>query len=159
MDRVKDGHIIGLIEQISGHYQSNISNRFLRPVLLQLHLDKSTWDQIELLTERMEIYRYQGFHLDDLYRQIIACSKFIEAARNWAGSSLKNRMGSIPTSQDKILIEMAANNFNSNLQLFADLIYELFVNLVEVDKKSSKFNPTIYSQMPDLQYVGKRLIE
>ena len=158
MERTKDAHIIGLIEQISGHYQSNISNRFLRPLMLQLQIEKSTWDQIELLTEKMEMYRYQGFHLDDLYTQIIACSRFIEAARSSMIPTLKARISSIPPGPDKTLLEIAASNLPANLQLFSDLLYELFVNLVEIDKKGSGTKPTVYSQMPDLQSVGRMLI-
>ena len=158
MERIKDVHVIGLIEQISGHYQSNISNRFLRPLLLQLQLEKSTWDQIELLTEKMEMYRYQGFHIDDLYRQIIACARFVEAARSGMVPSLKARLNAVPSGPDKTLRDMAANNFASNLELLSDLLYELFVNLVELDKKGAKGNPTIFSQMPELQTVGRMLV-
>ena len=158
MERVRDGHVIELIEQISGHYQSNISNRFLRPLLLQLQIDKSTWDQIELLTVKMEMYRYQGFHMDDLYRQIIACARFVEAARSTLVPTLKSKMNAMPSGSDKILRDMAANNFSANLQLFADLLYELFVNLVEIDKKDSKGKPTISSQLPELQNVGRMLV-
>ena len=158
MERVKDAHVIGLIEQISGHYQSNIANRFLRPHLVQLQIEKSTWDQIELLTEKMEMYRYQGFHLDDLYKQIIACAKFVEAARLGLLPVLRGRVSSIPAGPDKILHEIAANNFPSNLQLFSDLLYELFVNLVEIDKKSSGNKPTVFSKTPDLKDVGRMLI-
>ena len=57
MDRIKDPQIVRLIERIGEHYRTNISNRFLRPVLLQLQVDKNTWDQIEILTEKMELYR------------------------------------------------------------------------------------------------------
>ena len=158
MDRVKDAHVISLVEQISGHYQSNISNRFLRPLLMQLQINKGTWDQIELLTEKMEMYRYEGFHLDDLYNQIIACSRFIEAARIGMLPSLKNRINSFPLGPDKLLLEIAASNFPANLQVFSDLLYELFVNLVEIDKKAAREKQTVYSQIPDLQHVGRMLI-
>ena len=126
--------------------------------MLQLQIEKSTWDQIELLTEKMEMYRYQGFHLDDLYTQIIACSRFVEAARLGMIPALKAKINAISPGPEKTLLEIAASNLPSNLQLFSDLLYELFVNLVEIDKKSAKNKPTVYSQMPDLQSVGRMLI-
>jgi hypothetical protein len=159
LNRVKDAKIIGLIEQIGEHYRTNISNRFLRPLLLQLQLDKSTWDQIELLTEKLEIFRYQGFHFDELYQQIYACARFVEAARNNIIPSLRTKMGSSHSGPDKILREMAANNFGSNLKVFADYLNELYVSLVEMDKtNASKNRQPVYTQLPELSDVGRLLV-
>lgn len=158
MDRVKDAQVIRLIEQIGEHYRTNISNRFLRPILLTLSIDKSTWDQIELLTEKVELFRYQGFHLDELYRQIAACARFVEIARNHLIPSLRNKLNSVPGGSDKTLREMAASNFVSNLQVFADLLNELYMNLVELDKENAGNKPPVYSQMPDLYNVGRLLV-
>ncbi|MCL2266442.1 MAG: hypothetical protein FWC17_01590 [Treponema sp.] len=158
MDRIKDAQVIRLIEQISEHYRTNISNRFLRPILLQLQVDKTTWDLIESLTEKMELNRYQGFHLDELYRQIAACARFIETARNGMIPSLKNKLGALPNSSDKILREMAANNFVSNLQVFSDLLNELYVNLVALDKSASGNKPPVYTTIQELFNVGRLLV-
>ena len=159
MDRIKDAHVIRLIEQIGEHYRTNISNRFLRPLLLQLQLDKETWDQIELLTEKLEIFRYQGFHYDELYRQIYSCARFVEAARNNIIPNLRSRLGSAPNSQDKILRDMAASNFGSNLQVFADMLNELYVILATMDKGSAQKNkPAIYTTIPELSNVGRLLV-
>ena len=159
MDRIKDAHIVRLIEQIGEHYRTNISNRFLRPVLLQLQIDKTTWDLIEILTEKMELYRYQGFHLDELYRQIAACARFVEVARNRA--NIKNKLNSVPTGgQDKILRDMALSNFAYNLKVWADLLNELFVGLVEMDKREAGEGKSlpVYSQMTELYNVGRLLV-
>ena len=156
--RIKDAHIIRMIEQIGEHYRTNISNRFLRPLLLQLQIDKNTWDQIELLTEKIELFRYQGFHLDELYRQIAACARFVEVARNNMIPSLKSKVGSLPNSSDRILRDMAANNFNSNLQVFADMLNEVYINLVDLDKKTSGKEPPVYTQMQELSSVGRMLV-
>jgi hypothetical protein len=157
VDRIKDAQVIRLIEKIGEHYRANISNRFLRPVLLQLQIDKSTWDMIEVLTEKMELYRYQGFHLDELYRQIAACARFVEVARN--KSNIKSKMNAIPSGgADKILRDMAVSNFSSNLQVWADLLNELFVNLVEFDKGNSGERQPVYTQMSELYNVGRLLV-
>jgi hypothetical protein len=157
MDRIKDPHIVRLIEQIGEHFRTNISNRFLRPVLLQIQIDKNTWDQIEVLTEKMELYRYQGFHLDELYRQIAACARFIEVARN--RTAIKSRQISLPPGPDKILREMAVSNFSSNLRVFSDLLHELYVSLVELDKSDAgDEQPPVYSTMPELYNIGRLLV-
>ena len=149
LERIKDAQVIRLIERIGEHYRTNISNRFLRPVILQLQVDKGTWDQIEFLTEKMESYRYQGFHLDELYRQIAACARFVEVARN--KSVIRSKLEALPSAgHDKTLRDMAVSNFASNLQVFANLLYELYENLVEFDKKSAGSRPPVYTQIPEL---------
>jgi hypothetical protein len=128
----------------------------LRPVLLQLQVDKSTWDLIEVLTEKMEMYRYQGFNLDELYQQIAACARLIEVARN--KTTIKSKLSLIPPAHDKILREMAVSNFTSNLKVFSDLLNELYLNLVEMDKKDagSRQSP-VYTQMPELYNIDSLL--
>jgi len=158
LDRVKDAIVIRLIEQIGKHYQANISNRFIRPLLLQLQLDKNTWDQIELLTEKADIFSYQGFHLDELYRQIAACARFVEVARSGLIPNIRSKLAAVPSGSDKILREMAASNFVSNLQVFADLLNELYENLVNLDKQSATKKPPVYNQMPELSNVGRILV-
>lgn len=157
MDRIKDAQVIGLIERIGSHYRANISNRFLRPILLTLQLDKLTWDQVEFLTEKEEVFRYQGFHLDELYRQIVACARLVESARSGIAPTIKSRLNAVPAGSDKILRDMAANNFASNLQVFADMLNELYLNLTEIDDKSAGNNKPVYTQMPELSGIERLL--
>ena len=155
---VRDAQIIRLIERIGEHYRTNISNRFIRPALLQLPLDKMTWDQIEILTEKIEQFRYQGFHLDELYRQIAAAARFVSLTRRELVPGLRNRLGGSQGSSDKVLRDMAVNNFGSNLQLLADLLNELYVKLVELDKLDSKGRRPLYMQIPELSDIGRQLV-
>ena len=159
MERIKDPQVIRLIEQIGDHYRANISNRFLRPILLQLQIDKNTWDSIEVLTEKMEMFRYHGFHFDDLYRQIAACARLVESARNNMTPTLRSKLNAIPGGHDKILREMAANNFASNLQVFADMLNELYVILVDLDIiQTAGRNQPVYTQIPELLGIGRFLV-
>jgi hypothetical protein len=147
-----------LVEQIGEHYRTNISNRFIRPALLQLSLDKMTWDQIEILTEKIEQFRYQGFHLDELYRQIAAAARFVSVCRRDLVPTLRNRLGSSQSNADRVLREMAVNTFGSNLQLFADLLNNLYVQLVELDRIDAKGKKPIYLQIPELTDIGRQLV-
>ena len=159
MEPVRDAQIIRLVERISDHYRTNISNRFLRPALLQLALDKSVWDQIETFTEKFEQFAYQGFHLDELYRQIAASAKFVYAVRRDVAPTIRYRLGNTGANgTDKILREMAVNNFSFNLQLFADLLYDLYIKLVEIDTAGSKGKRPIYLQIPELIDLGQLLV-
>ena len=158
---IRDANIIRLIERLSEHYKSNISNRFIRPALLQLPMEKQAWDLIESLTEKIEQYRYQGYHLDELYRQIAACARFVAVARRDLVPSLRTRLSSgvnASTGPDKVLKDMAVNNFASNLQLFADIVNELFLKLVEFDKVQAKGKRPVYMNLPELSDIGRLLV-
>ena len=154
---VRDAQVIRLIEAIGEHYRANISNRFIRPALLQLPLEKQAWDQIELLTEKIE-FRYQGFHLDELYRQIAAAARFVSVTRRDLTPTLRNRLSNNGSPGDRVLRDMAVNNFGSNLQVFADLLNELYVCLVELDKAEAKENRPVYMSIPELRDVGRLLV-
>jgi len=149
-----------LIERIGEHYRTNISNRFIRPALLQLPLEKQSWDLIEVLTEKIEQYRYQGFHLDELYRQIIAAARFVSITRRELAPTLRVRLAghSSGSGTDKVLRDMAVNNFGSNLQLLADLLNELFICLVELDKAEAQGRRPLYMGIPELKDIGRMLV-
>ena len=157
---IRDARIIRLIERIGEHYRTNISNRFIRPTLLQLPIEKQSWDLIESLTEKVEQYQYQGYHLDELYRQIAAAARFVGHARRELVPGLRHRIsgGSSSSGSDRVLRDMAVNNFASNLQLFADLVNELYVGLVELDKVEAKGKRPVYMSMPELQEIGRLLV-
>jgi hypothetical protein len=53
---------------------------------------------------------------------------------------------------------MAINNFPSNLKIFADLLNELYVKLVEIDKNASAGHTPLYAQMPELKDLGQQLV-
>jgi hypothetical protein len=157
--QIQDPQIMRLIERIGEHYRTNISNRFIRPALLQLPLENQCWDLIEDLIEKVDQFGYQGYHLDELYRQIAAAARFVALARRELVPGLRNRQDLAGVSgPDKVLRDMAVNNFASNLQLFADLLNELFIRLVELDKLESKGHMPLYAQMPELHDIGRQLV-
>ena len=154
---VNDAHIIRLVERIGEHYQKNISTRFVRPALLNLSLEKQSWDLIEALTEKEDQYRYQGFHIDELYRQIAAAARFVSLARRDLAPAIRNRVPD-ESGPDRVFRDMAVSNFGSNLQVFADLVNELYNSLIEIDKDSAKTRRPIYMSMPELKDVKSMLV-
>ena len=154
-----------LVERISEHYRTNIANRFIRPALLGMLLDKTTWDHIEVLTEKFEQYRYQGFQLDELYREAAALSRFISAARREIAPSLRSRLSSGSSSgADKVLRDMAVNNFTANLQVLADLLYEMYSRILDIDKaaaqsaKDPKDRIPLCEQIPEFLAIGDMVL-
>jgi hypothetical protein len=158
LDAVRDAFVFRLIERISEHYRANIANRFIRPALLQLALDRLTWDQIEVFTEKYEQFRYQGFQLDELYRQLVALARFIVAARREVVPSLRHRLDNSVSSGDRVLRDMAINNFAANLQIVADLTYELYGKLVEIDNADTAGRRPLCQQTPEFAGIGDLLL-
>jgi hypothetical protein len=158
--QIKDSYVIRLIERIGEHYRTNIANRYIRPALLQIPLEKQCWDMIETLTKKNEQYQYQGFDLDDLYRQIAAAARFVAMTRQDLIPGLRNRLGTASyTGQEKVFRDMAINNFASNLQLFVDMVNELYIKLVELDKIDSRGRMPLYKRMPELFEIGRLMVD
>ena len=153
--QISDAGIIRLIERIGEHYRSNISSRYIRPALLQLPFDNQSWDLMDDLTEKPPA---QAIHLDELYREIMAAAHFVAIVRRELPSIRSRVSRSDHTSSDKVLREMAVNNFASNLQVFADLLNELFIKLVEIDKAGAKGKMPLHARMPELTNVGRLLV-
>jgi len=159
LDQITDESVVRLIKQLVDHYRTNISNRFIRPALLQLPFDEILWGQIESLTERFDQLSYQGFIIEDLYRQIGALTKFVYAVRREIAPSLRYRLGNNYVDKtDKLLRDLAINNFSSNLQAFSGLLFELYNKLVEIDTADAKGKRPIYAQYPDLDNIEEKLM-
>jgi hypothetical protein len=153
--QVQDSQIIRLIDRISQHYRENIANRFIRPSLLQLPLDGAAWNLIDGLMERSSLF---GYELEDLYRQIAAAAQFVfYAQRDISGIRSRQERQQTVAASDRVLQTMALNNLNSNLKVLADLLYELYIKLVELDKRTKPRNP-IYTQIAELADIGQQLV-
>jgi hypothetical protein len=160
--QVKNPELFSLIETIAQHYQTNISNRFTRRALSTMTLDAGSWGLIEQLTEKVENYRYQGYHLDELYVQILALARFIYQARRQVAPNLRF----IATSgreriseSDRVFRDMAVNNFGSNLKILADYVNDLYLKAVDLDKEASGGKPASFSKIPELKELGRYLVE
>ncbi|MDR2448316.1 MAG: hypothetical protein LBD58_13670 [Treponema sp.] len=146
--KISDASIIALIELLNNHYQTNIANRFMRPLLLQLPVKKWVWDTIDSFVQNASLFDYQQFNYNDLYQQLLAFSHFILVTRRQLLPGLRNHTLRF-SGPDKILMDMAVNTFPSNINLLADYTKQLYSKLVEFDKA----NATSGELPPYLQYV------
>jgi len=159
LDQINDESVERLIKQLADHYKANIANRFIRPALLQLAFDDILWGRIETITERNTQLGYQGYHIDDLYSQICALIKFVDAVRREIVPNLRYRIGNNYVDKtDKVLRDMAINNFSANLQALAGLIYELYNKLVELDTAAAKGKHPVYKQYAELEDIEEKLM-
>jgi hypothetical protein len=159
---VKNSEIFSLVESIGEHFRTNISNRFIRKALHSINLEAGQWELIEGLTEKSDNFKYQGYHIDELYHQILALAKLVHQARRDILPNIRYMAQSGPASAmndaDKIYREMAVMNFGSNLKILADQLNVLYFKAVQIDKEASPASPT-YARLPELQDLGRYLVE
>jgi hypothetical protein len=166
---VKDPDIANILAKISEHFKNNITNRFLRKALLVLEIPQSTWDRLDGLQERAIYGKVDGYQLQELYEIVICAASFIHLAKKDILPRLKGLVqgnaasvlakGGKEPESDKILREMAISNFSSNLGIFADMVNELYVKSIALDKEANKNRPSIYEKIPELKQVGQYLVD
>jgi hypothetical protein len=165
---VKEPEIFKIIDKIKEHFNTNIVNRFVRKALLTMQVTKSTWDILDTLKEKADYHKIQGYQFDELYDIIIAAATFIYHARKEVMPNLKSRLIGGPKTvfskeksgqaDDRVLTEMAINNFPVNLKIFSDMINMLYMKTVEIDKNENKQRP-VYERIPELKQLGEFLVD
>jgi len=154
--------VFASVEGIAEHFRSNISNRFTRRGISTLVLDPGTWNLIEELTEKFENYRYQGYHFDEIYAQILAISKFVYQARRDLVPNMRflaGGGGDHVSASDKVFRDMAVGNFGPNLKILADKINELYVRVASIDRENAGPRGPVFGQIPELKEIGRYLVE
>jgi hypothetical protein len=162
--QIKNPEIFASVEAIAEHFRNNISNRFTRRGLSSMILDPGTWNQIEELTEKFENYRYQGYHLDEIYTQILAIAKFVYQARRELVPNMRflaggGGGGDRVAAADKVFRDMAIMNFGPNLKILADKVNELYVKVAAIDREGAGPKGPVFGQIPELKEIGRYLVE
>lgn len=161
--QIKNSEVFALIDRIDAHFNANINNRYLRQAFAGISIDSKSWDLIESLTEKSSHYRLQGYHFDELYERILALARFIHVCRREVAPSLRSRLsggpGSSAGASDKIIRDMAVNNFASNLNLLSDLLNALFHKVVELDTEAHRHGTPVFKQMQEVSELGRYLVE
>lgn len=157
--RVKEPSILSLIDKIAEHYTRNISNRYLRKAFMSMTLSNTSWDLIDSMTKHADYYRLQGYHFDELYNRVLALARFIYHARRDIAPNLRSILGggASVSGNEKIIRDMALNNFSSNLSILSDMVNELYMKTVELDMEANKESPA-YKKNPELAELGRYLI-
>ena len=166
MSSVRNQEIFKVVDKIRNHYHQNLNNRYVRKALLLMKVPRGTWDALGRLTEKTDFYKIQGYPYKELYEQIHAAATFVHHAKIEVAPRLHDLLsGGIDTvfsrgkgNEDKVLLDMAINNFPPNLGVFSDLINELYVKTVEQDKADHKNEKPVFERMPELKEIGRLLI-
>jgi len=163
---IRNEEIFKIIEKIRNHYHTNLNNRFIRKALLLMKVPRGTWDAIARLTEKTDLYKIQGYPYKELYEQIHAAATFVHQAKIGVAPRLRALLSDGTETvfsrqkggEDKILLDMAINNFPANLGVFSDLINELYVKAVGQDKADHPNERPVFERMPELKEIGRLLI-
>jgi hypothetical protein len=166
MSSLRNEEIFKIVDKIRDHYQANLNNRYIRKALLLMKVPRGTWDAISRLTEKTDFYKIQGYPYKEMYEQIYAAATFVHHAKVEVTPRLREMLsGGTDTvfsrgkqGEDKILLDMAINNFPANLGVFSDLINSLYVKTVEEDRKDHPNERPVYERMPELKEIGRLLI-
>lgn len=161
--QIKDGEVMSLIDSIGAHYRANIGNRYVRAAFRVLPLDAASWNIIESVTEKSDYYTLQGYHFDELYDRILALAEFVYHARRDLQPQLRMMLSAsasraIPTGNERILRDMAVNNFASNLSILADLVNKLYTRTVELDMEAHRHGRPVYKTVKGLERIGEYLV-
>jgi len=156
---VDDRIIAEIIMQIGRYYNENIATRFLRPVFAQILSNIDLSRHIVDLTEHSEDFLLQGFHLDDLYYDIIAMSRFIYLVRRDILPNISSLVEATakPNSSDKVYRNMAFSNLGPNLMILASMVLELYHTTLAYDKKNAVRGKTVSSRIDGLEDVERLL--
>lgn len=156
---VDDRIIAEIIVRIGRHYNENIATRFLRPVFAQILSDIDLSRHIVDLTEHSEDFVLQGFHLDDLYYDILSMVRFVYLVRRDILPNLSSltEANTKMATADKVYRNMAFSNLGPNVDILASLVLELYHAALEYDKKNAANGREVSRRIAGLADVERLL--
>lgn len=153
-----DYDIFDMLDEVRKHYRSNMSNTFIRSALLSMDMPYDQRNSIENITEKLEMYKNQGYKFEELYNGIYSISVFIYKARLEVIPGLKgSNLLKDASASEKVLAGMAADNLKANLNILSDRVNELYLKVVRLDVKSHKVKSPVYTRMEELDKLGQLL--
>ena len=155
---VREPDIFRIVEKLGDHFLNNVSNRFVRKALMALDLQQAEWDRLENLTVKSEYYKHEGFQFDELYEMVLAAAHFIHEARTKMLPNIRSMLGAGSNDKERVLRDMAAQNFGVNLEILADLINELYLKTTSLDKAAHEKKRPVFERIPELKELGKLLV-
>jgi len=152
--QIRSSDLFKKLDALGEHYRNHIQSSYLKSEFPNLTLSKRDWEEIELVTARLDLFRHQGFHLDELYLKLYSLAKLVKQARTHWGANLKSiisrRYASRPASE-RLMAEMAAANFPANLSTLSDMVLELFYLARKEDADQNEGKTRALSSLPEIK--------
>ncbi len=160
--QIQSQELFQKLERLAEHYNGNVASPYVKAEFPSLTLSSQDWDEIELVTVRQELFKHQGYHLDELYLKLLALARLVRAARTQIGAGLKRRIvmrmaGRSPS--EKVMAEMSAANFLPNLKILADLVLDLYGYVKRVDATQNGGKTLSLASVPEARDIDNLLKE
>ena len=163
---IKNQDITKLVEKSTLHYTNNIYNRHIRKAFMTMQMPRATWETLERFIDKSDYYKVQGYQFQEIYEYIHAAATFVYHAKREILPNLKSLLSEgsetmlsrQSRNSDLILQKMAIDNFGANLSIFADIINELYIKTVALDKEEHQGQRAVYERIDELKEVGQLLI-
>ncbi len=154
--QVRSPELFQMLEKMALHYKNNVASTYLKAELASLTLNRRDWDEVELITARQEVFRHQGYHLDELYLKLLSLARLIHQARSHMAPGLKtkvaNRLAN-RTPQERLMAEMAAANFLPNLGVLSEMVLELYQLACREDASQNQGKMKFLSSVPEAKEI------
>lgn len=147
--------VLDCVEKVSDQYSTFLGNGFIRSAMASVEVPYQYRVAFDLLVLSNEGYRQDGYSFDDLYLGIIGLAHFVYLARTVVFPNLQKKVYR-GGSSDNILERMATDNMLANLGALSDRVSELYVYVVDLDKRTNPRRP-YQKSYPELQQVGQLL--
>jgi hypothetical protein len=157
---IKDKNVQGIIDKLRDHYNVFFSNQFVKYYLLDSKIPRSVWIHIEdLMNERQE-YQIVGYELEPLYEQILSLTSFFKTIKKEVLPRMmdeaQRRMTKMATDS-KILFKMTLDNAPGNLDIFNDLVTELFIAVRDADTQKNGEEKALHKRLPITKKIAEVL--
>lgn len=160
--QVKNPELFQKLEALADHYQHHVASNYLKAEFASISLSRRDWDEVELITARQEVFRAQGYHLDELYLKLLSLARLVRQARVHLVPHIKSAVShrfAAKSSSDRLMAEMAAANFGPNLGLLAAQILELYRLALREDEAMHHGSAKALASVPEAREIEALLAE
>ena len=154
--QVRSPELFQKLEKLATHYKNNVASTYLKAEIATLTLARRDWDEVELITARQEVFRHQGYHLDELYLKLLSLARLIHQARTHMVPGLKNKVAnrlSARTTQEKLMAEMAVANFLPNLLALAEMVLDIYQLALREDLAQNQGKAKFLASVPEAKEI------
>lgn len=154
--QIQSQELFQKLERLAEHYNNNVASPFVKAEFPTLTLSSQDWDEIELITVRQELFKHQGYHIDELYTKLLAIARLVKAARTQIGAGLKRRIAvrfAGRSASEKVMAEMSAANFLPNVKVLADQVLDLFLYAKKIDAEQHQGKAHVLATMPEVREI------
>jgi hypothetical protein len=147
---IKDKNVSDIIDRLREHYTIFFSNQFIKYYLLDSKIPRNVWISIEDLMSTGQEYKIVGYELETLYEQILSFASFCQTIKKEILPRMmdeaQRRMAKMATDS-KILFKMTLDNAPGNLEIFNELVTELFVAVRDADTLTNGEEKALYKKL------------